>query len=92
MELTEEKEKKSYKKVFHQWAFGWLRENSSKKNGDVFFNPFGHYLISRFIGSLVLDQSAVMHVSILDKYAEPGTVTMNGTKFILGADEGVVMF
>ena len=22
MELTEEKEKKSYKKVFHQWAFG----------------------------------------------------------------------
>ena len=36
----------------------------------------------------MLDQSAVMHVSILDKYAEPGTVTMNGTKFILGADEG----
>ena len=69
-------------------GFRMIARNSSKKNGDVFFNPFGHYLISRFIGSLVLDQSAVIHVSILDKYAEPGTVTMNGTKFILGADEG----
>lgn len=35
-----------------------------------------------FIGSMVLDQSAVMKVSILDKYNPPG----NG--WILGADEG----
>ena len=69
-------------------GFRMIARIRQRKNGDVFFNPFGHYLISRFIGSLVLDQSAVMHVSILDKYAEPGTVTMNGTKFILGADEG----
>ncbi|MEG0411089.1 MAG: ABC transporter permease [Vagococcus sp.] len=39
-------------------------------------------LLTIFIGALVMDQSAVMKVSILDKYATPG----NG--FVLGADEG----
>lgn len=39
-------------------------------------------LLIIFIGSLVLDQSAVMKVSILDKYNPPG----NG--WILGSDEG----
>lgn len=45
-------------------------------------------LLGVFIGSLILDQSKIMHVSILDKYAEPGSVSMNGTSFLLGADEG----
>lgn len=39
-------------------------------------------LLIIFIGSAMLDQAAVMKVSIFDKYAPPG----NG--FILGADEG----
>lgn len=39
-------------------------------------------LVIVFVGALLIDQSKVMTVSILDKYAEPG-----GT-FILGADEG----
>ncbi|MGK0552131.1 ABC transporter permease [Enterococcus faecalis] len=45
-------------------------------------------LLSVFIGSFFIDQSQVMHVSILDKYAEPGTVTVDGNQFLLGADEG----
>lgn len=40
-------------------------------------------LLIIFIGSMVLDQAAVMKVSIFDKYGEPG---VNG--FLLGADEG----
>jgi peptide/nickel transport system permease protein len=40
-------------------------------------------LISVFVGAMFLDKSEVMIVSILDKYAEPGT-----SNFILGADEG----
>lgn len=45
-------------------------------------------LLFVFIGSIFLDQSKVMYVSILDKYATPGSVSMEGTKFLLGADEG----
>lgn len=39
-------------------------------------------MLTIFIGAIVLDQAAVMKVSIFDKYAPPG----NG--YILGADEG----
>ncbi|MBP2097314.1 ABC transporter permease [Enterococcus rivorum] len=39
-------------------------------------------LVIVFVGALLIDQSKVMTVSILDKYAEPGG------NFILGADEG----
>ncbi len=45
-------------------------------------------LLFVFIGSAIIDQDKVMYVSILDKYAPPGSVSMNGTKFLLGADEG----
>lgn len=45
-------------------------------------------LLGIFIGALLLDQKEVMRVSILDKYAEPGAVSMNGKAYFLGADEG----
>ncbi len=45
-------------------------------------------LLFVFIGSAVIDQSQVMHVSILDKYAAPGAVSPNGGTYLLGADEG----
>ncbi|WP_122646184.1 ABC transporter permease [Enterococcus mediterraneensis] len=45
-------------------------------------------LLFVFIASLVIDQDKVMYVSILDKYAQPGAVSMDGVKFLLGADEG----
>ncbi|OUK40239.1 peptide ABC transporter permease, partial [Enterococcus faecium] len=41
-----------------------------------------------FIGAMLTDQDKVMYVSIFDKYAAPGTVSTQGQKFILGADEG----
>ncbi|MGX7196251.1 ABC transporter permease [Enterococcus olivae] len=45
-------------------------------------------LLFVFIGSVILDQDQVMYVSILDKYARPGSISMNGTQYLLGADEG----
>lgn len=45
-------------------------------------------LVAIFIGAAVVDQKEVMFVSIFDKYAEPGSISMAGKKFILGADEG----
>lgn len=45
-------------------------------------------LLFVFIGSLIVDKSQVMHVSILDKYAAPGAVSPNGGTYFLGADEG----
>lgn len=45
-------------------------------------------LLTLFIGAIVLNQENVMHVSILDKYAEPGAVSTAGKSFLLGADEG----
>ena len=40
-------------------------------------------LLFVFIGSAVIDQSQVMHVSILDKYAAPGAVSPNGGTYLL---------
>ena len=45
-------------------------------------------LLVIFIGAMLTDQDKVMYVSIFDKYAAPGTVSTQGQKFILGADEG----
>ena len=45
-------------------------------------------LLFVFIGSAVIDQSQVMRVSILDKYAVPGAISPNGGTYLLGADEG----
>lgn len=45
-------------------------------------------LLAVFIGSAVIDQDKVMYVSILDKYDPPGTISMEGHKYLLGADEG----
>lgn len=45
-------------------------------------------LLVIFIGALFTDQDKVMYVSIFDKYAAPGSISAEGTKFILGADEG----
>lgn len=45
-------------------------------------------LITVFVGAIFVDQSKVMHVSILDKYAEPGAISAKGVTFLLGADEG----
>ncbi|MGX7164263.1 ABC transporter permease [Enterococcus massiliensis] len=45
-------------------------------------------LLFVFIAAIVIDQDKVMYVSILDKYAPPGSVSMDGVKFFLGADEG----
>ena len=39
-------------------------------------------LLFVFIGSAVIDQSQVMHVSILDKYAAPGAVSPNGGTYL----------
>lgn len=45
-------------------------------------------LLFVFIGTIFVSQDEIMHVSILDKYAPPGTVSMEGPTYILGADEG----
>lgn len=45
-------------------------------------------LLAVFIGTSILNQKEVMYVSLLDKYAEPGAISMRGNRFILGADEG----
>ncbi|AYW45834.1 ABC transporter permease [Tetragenococcus koreensis] len=45
-------------------------------------------LLSVFIGTFFINQDQIMHVSILDKYAPPGTVSMEGSTYLLGADEG----
>lgn len=45
-------------------------------------------LLAILIGSFVINQGEIMKVSILDKYAEPGTISMDGKQYILGADEG----
>lgn len=45
-------------------------------------------LLTIFIGAAFMDQSKIMFVSIFDKYAAPGSVSMEGHKYILGADEG----
>ena len=41
-------------------------------------------LLFVFIGSAVIDQSQVMRVSILDKYAVPGAISPNGGTYLLG--------
>lgn len=46
-------------------------------------------LLTVFIGALVVNQPDIMKVSILDKYAEPGTYSLTkDMTFFLGADEG----
>ncbi|WEG73157.1 ABC transporter permease [Vagococcus intermedius] len=46
-------------------------------------------LLTVFIGALVVNQADIMKVSILDKYAEPGTYSLTkDMTFLLGADEG----
>ncbi|WP_270659787.1 ABC transporter permease [Enterococcus thailandicus] len=45
-------------------------------------------LLFVFIGAILTDQDKVMYVSIFDKYAEPGAISTQGHKFLLGADEG----
>lgn len=46
-------------------------------------------LLGLLIGGFVVDQDVVMKVSILDKYAPPGSVSsITGKTFLLGADEG----
>lgn len=45
-------------------------------------------LLAAFIGSAVMDQDTVTKVNILDRYARPGSVAMDGHKYILGTDEG----
>ncbi|MBE9387717.1 ABC transporter permease [Vagococcus salmoninarum] len=46
-------------------------------------------LLSVFIGSAIIDQDAVMRVSIFDKYAQPGAYSSTkDATFYLGADEG----
>ena len=92
MELTEEKRRSLTRKYSTNGLSDDCARIRQRKMAMFSLILLVIILLAVFIGSLVLDQSAVMHVSILDKYAEPGTVTMNGTKFILGADEGVVMF
>ena len=89
MELTEEKREEVVQESIPPLGFRMIAREFVKEKMAMFsLILLVIILLAVFIGSLVLDQSAVMHVSILDKYAEPGTVTMNGTKFILGADEG----
>ena len=89
MELTEEKREEVLQESIPPMGFRMIAREFVKEKMAMFsLILLVIILLAVFIGSLVLDQSAVMHVSILDKYAEPGTVTMNGTKFILGADEG----
>ncbi len=39
-------------------------------------------LLFVFIGSAVIDQSQVMRVSILDKYAVPGAISPNGGTYL----------
>lgn len=91
MELTEEKREEVLQESIPPMGFRMIAREFVKEKMAMFsLILLVIILLAVFIGSLVLDQSAVMHVSILDKYAEPGTVTMNGTKFILG--KGVVMF
>ncbi len=45
-------------------------------------------LLVIFIGAVLIDQDKVMFVSIFDKYAPPGAISMNGSQYLLGADEG----
>lgn len=46
-------------------------------------------LLIIFIGSAFIDQNKVMYVSLLDKYAPPGTISSaTGKALLLGADEG----
>lgn len=45
-------------------------------------------LLAAFIGSAVMDQDTVTKVNILDRYARPGSIAMDGHKYILGTDEG----
>lgn len=46
-------------------------------------------LLTVFIGAIVVNQAEIMKVSILDKYAEPGTYSLTkDMTFFLGADEG----
>lgn len=45
-------------------------------------------LLFVFVGTFFVNQEQIMHVSILDKYAPPGTVSMEGPTYLLGADEG----
>jgi len=45
-------------------------------------------LLFVFVGTFFVNQEQIMHVSILDKYAPPGTVSMEGSTYLLGADEG----
>ena len=45
-------------------------------------------LLGVFIGALLLDPEQVTRISIMDKYAEPGTVNAVGKVLRLGADEG----
>lgn len=45
-------------------------------------------LLTIFIGAMLTNQEQVMFVSIFDKYAEPGAISMEGHKYLLGADEG----
>lgn len=45
-------------------------------------------LLAIFIGAMFMDQDKVMFVSIFDKYAAPGSISAQGHKYILGADEG----
>ena len=45
-------------------------------------------LLAAFIGAAVMDQDTVTKVNILDRYARPGSIAMDGHKYILGTDEG----
>lgn len=45
-------------------------------------------LLFAFIGAAVLDQGTVTRVNILDRFVRPGTVSMDGHKYLLGTDEG----
>ncbi|MDM8212545.1 ABC transporter permease [Enterococcus hirae] len=45
-------------------------------------------ILTVFIGAALINQDKVMTVSILDKYAPPGSISALGHKYLLGADEG----
>ncbi|MFR4287075.1 MAG: ABC transporter permease [Enterococcus italicus] len=45
-------------------------------------------LLIAIIGGFVLNQDTVTKVSIFDKYAVPGSTSMDGRYYLLGADEG----